>query len=263
MMIDTMKSLGGNKSESISGYKFADMLMFMSLEEIKSATIFAINAVKSFIHGNMHDLLRQLYTMCGSVIGMIKFIMGGLIITFLKRKKPHQGKSIEYKSEILMTEKFMYTKSIIFETEKTHDNLLMVKLLEWITNNTDKSSYGISEISNWKYKGLKNTEIIEIWNSVNFIIDGLTCAIPHEIMVYFEYKDGNKHITKCKNIKGVALECLSEKDIIDANSSIYKIKPRSKTASEALDPSNPSKISDLGFDQPKSARKKNEVRKMK
>jgi hypothetical protein len=87
MLAQQMMSLlqGGGLAQGISWQRISEMIVMMSLEDVKSAILNTISTIKNLIATNHTTLWTSFVEHCGSTMDVIRYILYGWIVVRLRK----------------------------------------------------------------------------------------------------------------------------------------------------------------------------------
>lgn len=181
---------GRGPIRTISWQQISEIIVVMSLDEVKSALMAAATTIKQLLMTNHGTVWEKCVSAAGSVWGAIRYVLYGWLLTFWARRRPSL---IPQETNTTPVHVAQITTQINVVLEKIITELHKIPSSE----HSETQGYTVNSNIQWNVKNLEETILTETWSNIRFSISpDIMCEIQSTIEVSWNIRRGKKTLSK-------------------------------------------------------------------
>lgn len=187
-----MSILQGRGTITISWQQISEIIVVMSLDEVKTALISAISTIKQMIVNNSGTIWQKCVDAAGSIVGAIKWIAyGWLVSIWAKRRQPAIPSQPAPLPSPIRTAQVSCSNSLALMQIIKNLHKMDVK------SHTAIEGYTVNPKIQWDAKNLEETIITEKWSNIRFAIsDKVTATINETVDIKWLLRKNGKTLVE-------------------------------------------------------------------
>lgn len=191
-----MSILQGRGAVTISWQQISEIIVVMSLDEVKTALISAISTIKQMIVNNSGTIWQKCVDAAGSVVGAIKWITyGWLVSIWAKRRRPQL-------TELQSAPRPIYTAQVSCPNTSAFAQIIKKMHKMDVKSHTPFEGYDVDPEIVWDVQNLEETIITEKWSNVRFIVsDKVTATINGIVETKWKLRKNGKILEETNIMK--------------------------------------------------------------
>lgn len=187
---------GRGSIRSISWKQISEIVVIMSLDEVKSALIAAATTLKQLLMTHHKDIWKKCVSVTGFIWATIRYVLYGWLLIFWRRNR-----------NVPLIAQEPNTKQLHVAEITTQINVVLEKIIVELQKipsdrHTETQGYTVNSNIQWNVKNLEETSITETWSNVRFTISpNIMCEIQSTIEVSWNIWRGKRTLLKINRIE--------------------------------------------------------------